>query len=228
ATVQSAACASPTSGGNGVGLTGVINTYYPGTANVAAGATSIPVGAPTGAGTPIASGDLLLVIQMQDATINTSNNVSYGNGSTGAGFTALNQAGNFEFVTATGAVAAGAVPVSGAGAGGGLVFNYNNSASGATKGQSTYQVIRVPQYATASLGAALTASAWNGSTGGVLVVDVAGALTLGGQTVRVDGFGFRGGAGMQLNGNAGGSNADFRQVAPAAYAGAVVAGCDAP
>lgn len=228
ATVQSAACASPTSGGNVVGVTGVINTYYPGTANVAAGATSIPVGAPTGAGTPIANGDLLLVIQMQDATINTSNNVAYGNGSTGAGFTALNQSGNFEFVTATGAVAAGAVPVAGAGAGGGLVFNYNSSAWGATKGQSTYQVIRVPQYATASLGAGLTASPWNGSTGGVLVLDVAGALTLGGQTVSVNALGFRGGAGMQLSGNAGGSNADFRQVAPAAYAGATVAGFDAP
>jgi uncharacterized repeat protein (TIGR01451 family) len=228
ATVQSAACAAAASGGNAVGLTGVINTYYPGTANVAAGATSIPVGAPTGAGTPIANGDLLLVIQMQDATINTGNSVSYGNGSTGAGFTLLNQSGNFEFVTATGAVAAGAVPVSGAGAGGGLVFNYNSAVAGATNGQSTYQVIRVPQYATASLGAALTASPWNGSTGGVLVLDVAGALTLGGQTVNVNALGFRGGAGMQLSGNGGGSNTDFRQVAPTAYGGTPVAGFDAP
>src|SRR6202790_356516 len=225
ATVQSAVCATAASGGNAVGLTGVTNTYYPGTANVAAGAKSIPVGAPTGAGTAIANGDLLLVIQMQDATINTSNNVTYGNGSTGAGFTLVNQAGNFEFVKATGAVAAGSVPVAGAGAGGGLVFNYNSSASGAAKGQSTYQVVRVPQYATASLGAGLTASAWNGSSGGVLVLDVAGALTLGGQTVNVNGLGFRGGAGLQLSGAAGGSNTDFRQAAPAA---AVGAGFDAP
>lgn len=225
ATVQSAVCATAASGGNAVGLTGVINTYYPGTANVAAGAKSIPVGAPTGAGAPIANGDLLLVIQMQDATINTSNNVTYGNGSTGSGFTLLNQAGNFEFVKATGPVAAGTVPVSGAGAGGGLVFNYNSSVWGATNGQSTYQVVRVPQYATASLGAGLTASAWNGSSGGVLVLDVAGALTLAGQTVSVNALGFRGGAGMQLSGAAGGSNADFRQAAPAA---AVGAGFDAP
>src|SRR4029077_15069308 len=225
ATVQSAACATAASGGKVVGLTGVINTYYPGTANVAAGAKSIPVGAPTGAATPIANGDLLLVIQMQDATINTSNNVTYGNGSTGSGFTLLNQAGNFEFVKATGAVAAGSVPVSGAGAGGGLVFNYNSSVSGASNGQSTYQVVRVPQYATASLGAGLTASAWNGSSGGVLVLDVAGALTLAGQTVSVNALGFRGGAGMQLSGAAGGLNTDFRQAAPAA---AVGPGFDAP
>src|SRR5229473_1267436 len=225
ATVQSAACAAPASAGNVVGLTGVVNTYYPGTANVAAGAKSIPVGTPTGAGTAIATGDLLLVIQMQDATINTSNSVAYGNGSTGAGFTALNQAGKFEFVTATGPVAANSVPVSGAGAGGGLVFNYNSSVWGAANGQSTYQVIRVPQYATASLAAGLIASAWNGSSGGVLVLDVAGALTLAGQTVSVDALGFRGGAGMQLSGAAGGSNADFRQAAPAA---AVGTGFDAP
>jgi hypothetical protein len=225
ATVQSAVCATAASGGNVVGLAGVINTYYPGTANVAAGAKSIPVGAPTGAGTLIANGDLLLVIQMQDATINTTNNVTYGNGSTGAGFTLLNQAGNFEFVKATGPVTAGTVPVSGAGVGLGLVFNYNSSVSGATNGQSTYQVVRVPQYATASLGAGLTASAWNGSSGGILVLDVAGALTLAGQTVNVNALGFRGGAGMQLSGAAGGSNADFRQAAPAA---AIGAGFDAP
>ena len=137
----------------------------------------------------------------------------------------LNQAGIFEFVKATGAVAAGSVPVAGAGAGGGLVFNYNSSVSGATNGQSNYQVVRVPQYATASLGAGLTASAWNGSSGGVLVLDVAGALTLAGQTVSVNALGFRGGAGMQLSGAAGASNADFRQAAPAA---AVGPGFDAP
>src|SRR6202023_64134 len=181
--------------------------------------------APTGAGTLIANGDLLLVIQMQDATINTSNNVTYENGSTGAGFTLLNHAGNYAFVTATGPVVAGTGPVSGAGVGLGLGFNYNSSVSGATNGQSTYQVVRVPQYATASLGAGLTASAWNGSSGGILVLDVAGALTLAGQTVNVSALGFRGGAGMQLSGAAGGGNADFRQPAPAA---AIGAGFDAP
>ena len=227
APVQSVACSasSPPAGGT---ITGVVNTYYPGTATVAAGAKSISVGAATGATGAIANGSLLLVIQMQDASINTSNNVAYGNGSTGQGFTAVNNAGNYEFVYATGAVSGGAVPVSGAGTGGGLVFGYTNAAATTTKGQSTFQVVLVPQYTSATLGSGLTAAAWNGSTGGILAIDVAGTLTLGSATVAVDGLGFRGGAGMQLSGNGGGSTADFRQAAPAAYGGTPVAGFDAP
>ncbi|NJC96333.1 MAG: hypothetical protein FIB03_08350, partial [Anaerolineae bacterium] len=53
-------------------LGGVVNTYYPGTANVSAGATSIPVGSPSGAASPIQPGDLLLVVQMQAADINSA------------------------------------------------------------------------------------------------------------------------------------------------------------
>ena len=187
-------------------------------ANVAKAATSIPVGTATGAGGTIANGSLLLVIQMQDATINTSNNVAYGNGSTGTGFTAINNAGNYEFVTATGPIAAGSVPVKGAGPGGGLVFGYTASAAGAAKGVSTYQVVLVPQYLSATLGA-VTALAWNGTTGGILALDIAGQLNLGGATVSVDGQGFRGGAGMQLTGGTG-VNTDYRQIAPATYTGA--------
>jgi uncharacterized repeat protein (TIGR01451 family) len=220
ATVQAAACANVSQATAGTGLTGVLNTYYPGTASVAAGATSIPVGTATGAGTAIASGDLLLVIQMQDATLNLSNNVAYGNGYTGHGFTALNSAGDYEFVTAQSAVGTGGgtVTIAGAGAGGGLVFPYHSAAVSATAGQSTYQVIVVPQYTTASFSAAgpPTALAWNGSTGGVLAIDTSATLTLNGATVSVSGQGFRGGAGLQLGGG-GGSNTDFFQTAPATY-----------
>jgi len=218
ATVQSAACAAVAQATAGGTLTGVVNTYYPGTTSVAAGATSIPLGAATGAGTAIAAGNLLLVIQMQDATINTSNSVAYGNGSTGAGFTALNSAGDYEFVTATNAVpaAGGTLTISGAGAGGGLVFGYDAAAETAANGQTTYQVILVPQYTTATLSSGLKASAWNGSTGGVLALDTSSTLTLGGATVAVDGLGFRGGAGLQLGGG-GGSAGDFLGPAPATY-----------
>ena len=235
APVVSVVCAANTLTAAPAPLSGVQNTYYPGTASVAAGAKSIPVGAATGAAGAIANGSLLLVIQMQDASINTGNTVVYGNGSTGSGFTTINNAGNYEFVTATGAVGsvtAGAVPISGAGTGGGLVFGYNEVAATGTKGQSTYQVVLVPQYLSATLSSAAppTAAAWNGSTGGVLALDIAGALNLGGATVSVDGLGFRGGAGMQLTGGvAGASNADYRQTAPTTYTGAVggVAGIDA-
>jgi uncharacterized repeat protein (TIGR01451 family) len=223
ATVQSVSCANVTQAAPGNNLTGVLNTYYPGKASVAAGATSITVGAATGAGSAIAAGNLLLVIQMQDASINDSNTVAYGNGYTGQGFTALNSAGDYEFVTAQSAVATtgGALTISGAGLGGGLVFPYHSSAASATAGQSTFQVIVVPQYSTASFSAATppTALAWNGSTGGVLSLDTSDTLTLNGATVSVSGLGFRGGAGMQLTGG-GGANTDYHQPAPATYTGA--------
>src|SRR4029079_5579427 len=63
----------------GGALSNVINSYSPGTANANAGATSISVGAidPSGATTAIAAGDLLLVIQMQAAAINTANTTTY-------------------------------------------------------------------------------------------------------------------------------------------------------
>jgi uncharacterized repeat protein (TIGR01451 family) len=228
ATVQAIACAGVSQAVPGNNLTGVLNTYYPGTASVAAGATSIPVGTATGAGSAIAAGNLLLVIQMQDASINDGNTVAYGNGSTGQGFTALNSAGDYEFVTATGSIAAGSVPISGAGLGGGLVFAYHSAAASTNAGQSTYQVIVVPQYTTASFSAASppTALAWNGSTGGVLALDTSSTLTLNGAVVAVDGMGFRGGAGMELTGG-GGANTDYRQPAPATYTGVAEAGWDA-
>ncbi len=229
ATVQSVACNTASQAAPGTNLTGTLNTYYPGTASVAAGAKSIPVGTPTGAGAPIANGSLLLVIQMQDASINDSNSVAYGNGYTGEGFTQLNSAGNYEFVTATAAVSAGAVPIAGAGSSGGLVSAYHASAWSATAGQSTYQVIVVPQYTTVSFNATTppTALAWNGSTGGVLVIDASSTVTMNGAVVSVDGMGFRGGAGLQLSGGTG-ANSDYLHAAPAAYAGALVAGTDAP
>ena len=225
APVVNVVCASGTPP-NGGTLTGVQNTYFPGTATVIAGATSIPIGAANGSGT-IQAGSELLVIQMQDASINTSNSVAYGNGSTGAGFTFINNAGNYEFLTAIGPVSGGSVPILGAGPGGGLVFGYNATAASAIAGQSTYQVVLVPQYTAATLSSSVTALPWNGSTGGILALDIGSTLTLDGATVSVDGMGFRGGAGMQLQGG-GGANTDYVQPAPATYTGAAEAGWDAP
>lgn len=225
--VQSNTCANPAALGPGGTLTGVVNTYYPATASVAAGTanTTIPIGTARGAAATIASGDLLLVMQMQDASINSTNTSAYGNGATGAGFTAINNSGNYEFVKATGPIAGSAIPISGSGVNNGLIYAYTIAAASGVKGKSTYQVIRVPQYSTATLGAGLTALAWDGTSGGVLALDIAGQLTLGTATVSVDGLGFRGAAGLWLNGNiAGVHNADYVLASPAAYTGAVVNG----
>jgi len=210
--VQPLVCASPGRDGSGGTLTGIVNAYYPpkNTGTLAAGSTSVALGgaAAGGAQTAIAAGDLLLVIQMQDAAINSTNTSSYGHGTPGepaSGWTVLNNSGNFEYVTATNGVAVGGGTLNfkGTGPTGGLLNTYTSAAYNAgVQGQRTYQVIRVPQYTSATFSSGLTAMIWNGATGGVLVLDVASQLTLGG-TVAVDGLGFRGGGGRILGGGAG-------------------------
>jgi uncharacterized repeat protein (TIGR01451 family) len=210
--VQPLVCASPGRDGSGGTLTGIVNAYYPpaGAGTLAAGATSVVLGpaAAGGAQTAIAAGDLLLFIQPQDAAINSTNTGAYGDGSPGdpaSGWTSLNNSGNFEFVTATSGIPIGGGTLNflATGAGGGLLNTYTSAAYIAgTQGQRTYQVIRVPQYTSALLSSGLTAMIWNGATGGVLSIDVASQLTLGG-TVVVDALGFRGGAGRILTGGAG-------------------------
>jgi uncharacterized repeat protein (TIGR01451 family) len=226
--VQPLVCATPGKDGAGGVLTGVVNAYYPpgaGVGTVNAGATSILLGAAAGAPaaqTPISSGDLVLIIQMQDATINTTateNSSAYGDGvpgDPGYGSTSLGSSGLFEFVTATNAVpvpvTGGTLTFTGTGAGGGLLNKYVNAAAAPAvnpaAGQATFQVIRVPQYTSATLSSTLAALAWNGATGGVLALDVAAQLTLGG-TVAVDANGFRGGAGRTLAGQAGTNATDY-------------------
>src|SRR3979411_56566 len=143
-------CATPGRDGTAT-LTGVINTYYPGSATATATSTTITLGAATGAATPIAIGDLVLVIQMQDAGINSTNTGAYGDGVAGdpaTGWTALNNAGLYEYAVATSAVplAGGSLTISGA-----LINTYTQAAPTPTQGQRDFQVIRVPQYVAATL-----------------------------------------------------------------------------
>src|SRR2546421_6667852 len=201
-------CATPGRDGSAT-ITGVINTYFPGSASAGSGPTSITLGAATGASAPIAVGDLVLVIQMQDAAIDSTNTGAYGNGAAGdpaTGSTNLNSAGLYEYAVATSAVplAGGALTLSS-----GLINSYTQAAPTASQGQRDFQVIRVPQYATATLTSGLTAAGWNGSTGGVLAFDVAGAVNLNGATVSVSEEGFRAGLGRNLTGGAGGSGTDY-------------------
>ena len=207
-------CGSPGKDGPGGTLTGIVNTYYPGSGTANAGTTSISVGASniSGAATSIAAGDMLLVIQMQDASINSTNSNSYGDGAGGVpanGVTNLNSAGRFEFVIANNAVGLGGGTITIRGAG--LTYSYVRATATTTKGQSTFQVVRVPQYSSATLSSTLTAAPWDGTSGGVLVIDVAGNLTSAG-TVSVDALGFRGGGAQQSAGGSG-SSTDYRTLA---------------
>lgn len=186
------------------------NTYYPGTNNpLNAGATSITLGAASFGTTPISSGDLVLIIQMQGGQINSTNTSSYGDGVSGglsAGYLSNSEllAGNMEY-----AVATNSVPL----AGGSLSLmnpttkNYKNAGFG-TDGQYRFQVIRVGVYYDLTIGSTITAPAWNGTSGGVIVISVTNNLNFNGQTITAARAGFRGGAGRQLSGGAGGLNTD--------------------
>ncbi|MBF8255703.1 MAG: conserved repeat domain protein, partial [Anaerolineales bacterium] len=214
-------CGIPGADGPTPTLSGVANSYYPGSANAAAGATSISLGARDirGSATTISAGDLLLVIQMQGAQIATNNDMRYGTGLGTAGDQTQPGSGNngtsfvagqYEYVIAQKAVgdAGGVLNVTT-----GLTNSYSTAAFGA-QGQVSFQVVRVPQYSSVSLGGTVTAPAWNGSAGGLVALDVAGSLNLNGNTIDVTGLGFRGGAGIQMGGDNTHNNLDYLTLAP--------------
>lgn len=174
-------CAAPGNDGAGA-ATGVVNDYFPGAgaSTLAAGSTSLTLGTQrTGAANKtLAANDLLLVIQMQDASINAVNSSAYGSGGSGGqGSTSVGSTGLYEFVRVV-SVSSGVVSFSPA-----LTNTYRNAAATATSGQKTYQIVRVPQYTSASV-SGVTAPPWNGATGGVVAIDARDVLTLNGATVE--------------------------------------------
>ena len=234
-------CATP--GKDGVGsVSAIVNTYFAAagsTLNAGIANTAITLGVQGGSSVPVAVGDLLMIIQMQDADIDSDNNDSYGDGvggggdespyspytrssdpppSTGAsGFTNLNNAGRYEYVTVTNVSGSGTtgdtITIKGTGTNQGLNYTYRSATATTTEGRRSYQVIRVPQYSTATLSSGTTAPAWDGSIGGVFAIDVAGTLTFGGGTVLdLWGKGFRGGAGQRLFSSGTTATTDYRTV----------------
>jgi len=201
-------------------LTAAPNTYFLPSASAASGQKLIGISATalsgTGvanAGTALAAGDLVLIIQMQGAALGTTNDDSYGdgvagpsaNGSLTAGFTA----GRYEYGVVTGTTitpgTAGTLTLRD-----NLTYDYTQANATATQGQQRYQVIRIPQYVALTLGSTIAPPAWNGQLGGVLALDVAGPLNFNGKSLDASGAGFRGGAGRTLGGTAGLSSADYR------------------
>jgi uncharacterized repeat protein (TIGR01451 family) len=199
-----ALCATPGKDGVDLGAINVVNSYFPGPAadnTVTAGSTSIALGAinASGSQTPVSPGDLMLVIQMQDADINYTDTANYGAGNgTGAGSTAINSTGLYEYVVAKSAVGTGggSLQIQGAGAGGGLLNTYRQEAATVSHGQRTYQVVRVPQYTNTMLsGTIRSPGAWDGKSGGIVAIDIANSFTFANGTVEVQDKGFRGGGG---------------------------------
>ncbi|QIL77826.1 T9SS type A sorting domain-containing protein [Hymenobacter sp. HDW8] len=194
------ACATP--GKDGVGTlisTSIPNTYFPVAipTTVAVDQTSITLGASAAGSEPIRAGDLILIMQMQGATISTANSTAYGTITNDAAYTA----GKYEY-----AIATNDVPLSGGvlTLAKGVTNRYESNAAGtSTTSQRRFQVIRVPQYSTVTITGTLTGPAWNGITGGVLVLDVAGQTSFTtNASIDMTAKGFRGGGGASYSGTA--------------------------
>lgn len=186
----------------------VVNTYTNVTANATAGATSVTVAnnALTGGvfGGSLAQGDLVMIIQMQGASLAINSDPSNGNwganyhytipvsypsgnyfeyGNTFGAVSNYNNAGNFEVrevLSITGSTT--------------ITFTCGLEQSYTAAGH--VQVVRIPRFAdlTVNTGASIVASAWNGTTGGVVAAEVNGNLTLNANSfIDASALGFRGG-----------------------------------
>ena len=182
-------------------VTGAVNTHYEPATNATFNPSSSSIGLSNriGSATPVSPGDLVLVIQMQCETINTTNTNNYGAGNgTGRGYidpVGSCAAGQYEYVRAGPASGNTNLDLSTTP----LVNTYISDAATATN-RRTFQIVRVPQYSSASLAGIVTAAAWNGSAGGIVVMDVAGNLNLNNAVIDVSGKGFRGGGGAVWSG----------------------------
>ncbi len=200
-TATAQVCALPGSSGDAT-ISGTVNTYWtPGSGNFS-GSGSISLSNQRGAVASLAEGDLVLVIQMQCANIDSSDSQSYGDGAAGEPASGYSDpagsclAGRYQFVRA-GAGSSNAILNL---AGSPLTAAYEQANATATTGRRTFQVVRVPQYANATVGGALTAAEWDGFSGGVVAIDAAFTLALN-ANISVDGLGFRGGAGRARSAN---------------------------
>ena len=153
--------------------------------------------------TPISKGDILLIFQTQGASFNSSNSNLYGSGKSnngfdnlgGTGYTALNNVGNYEFIIAENDVplTGGTLQFVGKSSNGGVINFYENKDATSSKGQSRFQIIRVPSYLSFKLTSNLTTTAWNGKVGGVMAFFVQKTLDFNNYIISTTGKGFRGG-----------------------------------
>lgn len=217
---------APTSGLTTISTTNnIVNSYYPGTGSPASGANTLTVGGidARGNATALSNGDMVLIIQIQGADFNTANGDTYGDGVSGgiaSGYLSTNLvAGKYEYnIVSSYNSGTGVINFSYT-----LANNYYTRSYSSGNGIQAYQVIRIPRYydLTINASSSITAPAWNGSTGGVIVLEAADIVTINGSVIA-DALGFRGGGGKQLTGVSGGNtngssaitNTDYRWNSP--------------
>ncbi|HEX8425182.1 right-handed parallel beta-helix repeat-containing protein [Hymenobacter sp.] len=188
------------------------NTYYSTTGAVSAGATTLTLGTILSSGNQkaVQPGDLIVIMQMQGAELNTTNTDAYGDGidANNAAIGNLQngnfRAGLYEYAVVR-SVSGNSVTLNTP-----LINSYVSSDATAIQGQQRYQVIRVPRNGTLTLTDNIRGARWDGRAGGVVVLDVSGTLNFNGKTIDMAGKGFRGGAGQQFGGNGSINDSNYR------------------
>ena len=154
-------------------IQGVINLYTP-VQNFECEGNTVVVQSTTGFNV----GDLVLLIQMQGATSDLSNTVSFGE------ITQLNNAGNYE-INRIAAIQGNKV-----------LLQFERTREYDISGK--VQLIRIPEYENVDV-CNLTCKPWDGTTGGVLVLRATGEVNMQGP-IDVSGKGFRGATAVNNNG----------------------------
>lgn len=127
--------------------------------------------------TPLQPGDLIMIIQIQGATIQGNiNDITWGE------ILSYNNCGLFEFKEVA------AVP-------NGTHIELQCPVENSYSQSGHVQVVRVPRYETLTVdGGTITSTPWNGISGGIVAIEVNGLTTLiNGGKIDVSGQGFRGG-----------------------------------
>ena len=124
----------------------------------------------------------VLLVQMKGATINTSNNSSFGT------VTSLNEAGNYETGTICSII-------------GDSVFLFHNLLNTYSPAAGKVQLVQFAEYYSANVTDTVKAASWNNTTGtgGVIALYADQDITLN-APVYADSAGFRGGSFLQSNG----------------------------
>ncbi|MBP6335716.1 MAG: T9SS type A sorting domain-containing protein [Bacteroidia bacterium] len=174
----------------------ILNEYTTLSSNVSVGATSIMVANANlnqNSRFPanLAAGELILIIQMQGATIDQSDNSNYG------AVSSYGNSGKREFVQVA------SVPNS-------TTINLSTALTKSYTSSGKVQIVRVPRYETFTIQAeaSVTCPDWDGATGGIVSVETNGTTTING-TIDVSGKGFRGGV-VEWNTKTPGNHTTYR------------------
>lgn len=136
----------------------------------------------------LSPGDLILIIQMQGASVDASAEPWTGNGIYGLPYSAqwgtitnYNDCGNYEYAEIASINSNSTVTLR-------CAIQHNYTANG------KIQVVRVPRYESLTINDSLNTEQWNGNTGGISVIEVERNLSIASSgVINATGKGFRGG-----------------------------------